>query len=106
MDVGNLKQLRMASRLGLGTTRNVRVVGDAPLDRIRIPDFVAAEQVPAWGPSATMPHCRKGAGQEKMSHVVNSLGGFALAAGSIYLYRQLHNRQGSIPVSSSRRKKH
>ena len=104
MDVGNVIQLRMASRLGLGATRNVRVVGDAPLDRICIPDFVAAEQVPEWAPSATMPHCRKGAGQEKTSHVVNTLGGFGLAAGSIHLYRQLKNRHGSIPVPFSRRK--
>jgi uncharacterized protein (DUF362 family) len=104
MDVGNVKQLRMASRLGLGTTRNVRVVGDATLDRIRIPDFVAAEQVPEWGLSATVPHCRKDAGQERTSHVVNTLGGFVLAAGTIYLYRKVHNRHGSIPASSSRRK--
>ena len=51
-----------------------------------------------------MGHCRKGAGQEKTAHVVNTLGGFVLAAGSIYLYRKLHNRYGSIPVSFCRRK--
>jgi len=104
MDVGNVKQLRMASRLGLGATRHVRVVGDASLDRIRIPDFVPAGQVSEWGPSVTMPPCRKRPAQDKASHVVNTLGGFALAAGSIHLCRRLHNRHGSTPVLLSRRK--
>jgi hypothetical protein len=92
MDAGSMKQLRMARRLGLGATRNIHVAGEATLDEIRIPDFVAAEHVPEWVPSATIPPCCEGATQKKTSHAANTLGAFGLTAGSIYLYRQLHNR--------------
>jgi len=93
MDAGRVKQLCMARGLGLGATRNIRVVGDATLDRIRIPDFVAAEQVPEWEPSATVPPCCEGRAEKGPSHAANVIGSFGLAAGSIHLYRSLSGRE-------------
>lgn len=92
-DAVSLKQLRIAEELGLGEIRNIRVIGDATLEEIRIPDFVPAEQFAEWAPSATMlPGC-KGAVQEETSHAANALGAFGLAAGSILLNSQLSNRR-------------
>jgi uncharacterized protein (DUF362 family) len=94
LDPGELKQLRMAKRLGLGETHRIRVAGDATLDQIRIADFVAAEQTPEWEPSATPPDCIDGAPEMPSSHALNVMGAFGLAAGSIQLYRGLHRRPG------------
>jgi uncharacterized protein (DUF362 family) len=93
MDARSMKQLRMARRLKLGETRNIRLVGDATLEEIRIPGFLKAEQVPEWAPSTTIPPCYGSTAVKKSSHAVNVLGAFGLAAGSVYLYRQLRGRE-------------
>lgn len=93
MDPGRLKQLRIARGLGLGAARNIRVVGDATIDQIRIPDFATAEQVPEWEPAATIPSSCEGRAEKKPSHAANVIGAFGLAAGSVHLYRSLSGRK-------------
>lgn len=85
--------LRIADRLGLGATRNIRIVGDAALDQIRIPDSAPAGQVPEWEPSSAIPASFGGVDETKSSRAANVAVGFGLAAGSIYLCRSLARRK-------------
>jgi uncharacterized protein (DUF362 family) len=102
LDTAHLKQLRLAERLGIGETRSIRLVGDATLDRLRIRDLVKATQFDEWGVASTLPQSWAGSSRRKENQIANAVGAFGLAAGSIVLYRHLHDHDRQARIGSVR----
>ncbi len=87
-DVDEMKQLLMARKLGLGEIHNIRVVGDAKIEDLIIPDFERVEQGSQWDVSATMPQSVGQHVSRRESHRANVLGSLALSAGMICLLKR------------------
>lgn len=88
-DSDNLKQMRMAENRGLGTLHNIRLVGEATLEQLRIEDFEKAEQAqPEWGASAFIPESLNGPASNRNAKKINTLAGLSLPAGAVYLLKK------------------
>ena len=100
-DVSGMKQLVMATTLGLGEPFNIELRGDATLDQLRIPDFEKASHIQDWGVSpSTDPSLEPYAPQE-VSRAFNTMAGVSIPAGATYLLKRL-NKDNPPPCERER----
>jgi len=95
-EVDRVKQLVIASNLGLGEIHNVWLQG-ASLAELTVPDWVRAEQLEEWGAPASAHASQGGSPSGECSRVFAGFSSLLCPTAAILLFRWLHGRRRESP---------